>query len=196
MAGAEARRPGADRRPRGLWLQAVKWLTHVVLTNLAHANDTYAGDNNDIDSPLKTFAATLSVPTEVKSGEAIPVTGYAQVGISGLSKVQVWMHPAGKAWPADDPYFTKAPWTDAEVLGPPRRWGGGLADDAIPKDTLGFDAAGRPRTWPMRLGKVHWAALLPGLPAGEYMLRCRTVDEKGDRPADAAAVPQVGALRD
>jgi hypothetical protein len=31
----------------------------------------------------------------------------------------------------------------------------------------------------MRLGKVHWAILLPGLPAGEHILRCRTVDAKG-----------------
>ncbi len=165
--------------PEGYGFKNVKWLTHIVLTNLDHANDTYAGGNNDIDSPLKTFAATLSVPTEVKSGEAIPITGYAQVGIGGLSKVQVWMHPASEDWPADDPYFTKAPWTDAEVLGPPKRWGGGLADDAIPKDMIGFNADGTPRTWPMRLGKVHWAALLPGLPAGEYVLRSRTVDEKG-----------------
>ncbi len=165
--------------PEGYGFKNVKWLTQVVLTNLDHANDTYANGNNDIDSPLKTFAATLSVPTEVKSGAAIPITGYAQVGIGGLSKVQVWMHPAGDAGPADDPFFVKAPWTDAEVLGPPRRWGGGLADDAIPKDTIGFDSAGKPRTWPMRLAKVHWVALLPGMPAGEYVLRSRTVDEKG-----------------
>ena len=31
----------------------------------------------------------------------------------------------------------------------------------------------------MRLTKVHWAVLLPGLPAGEYTLRSRTIDEKG-----------------
>ena len=151
----------------------------MVLTNLYHANDTYADANNDIDSPLKTFAATLSVPAESRTGEAIPVTGYAQVGIGGLSKVQVWVQPAGKDWPADDPYFTKAPWFDAEVLGPPKDWGGGLLGGAIPKDTIGFDADGKPRAWPMRLGRVHWAALLAGLPAGEYVLRCRTVDGKG-----------------
>ena len=32
----------------------------------------------------------------------------------------------------------------------------------------------------MRLTKVHWAALLPGLTAGEYTLRSRTIDEKGN----------------
>ena len=35
------------------------------------------------------------------------------------------------------------------------------------------------RTWPMRLGKVHWTVLLPALSEGEYVLRCRTIDEKG-----------------
>jgi DMSO/TMAO reductase YedYZ molybdopterin-dependent catalytic subunit len=164
--------------PEGYGFKSVKWITHIVLTNLYHANDTYADGNNDIDSPLKTFAAALLVPNG-KAGEPIPVTGYAQVGISGLSKVQVWIH-SRKDWPADDPYFAKAPWTDAQLLAPPKVWGGNLPEGKIPPGTMGFDAAsGQPRSWPMRLCKIHWAALLPGLPAGEYMLRCRTIDEKG-----------------
>jgi DMSO/TMAO reductase YedYZ molybdopterin-dependent catalytic subunit len=166
--------------PEGYGFKSIKWLSHVVLSNLAHANDTYAGGNNDIDSPLKTFAATLSVPAEVEARAPIALTGYAQVGISGLSKVQVWIHPSGKPWPAADPYFARAPWKDAEVLPAPQRWGGKLPGGAVPKDTLGFDPkTGRPSTWPMRLCKVHWAALLPGLPAGEYTLRCRSVDGQG-----------------
>jgi DMSO/TMAO reductase YedYZ molybdopterin-dependent catalytic subunit len=177
----EPKRGGPVRMviPEGYGFKNVKWLTTVLLTNHAHSNDTYADGNNDIDSPLKTFAATLSAPAEAKAGEAIAVSGYAQVGIGGLSKVQVWVHPAGKAWADDDPYFTKAPWTDADVLGPPKDWGGGLPDGAIPKDTVGFDADGKPKTWPMRLGRIHWAALVPGLAAGDHVLRCRAVDEKG-----------------
>jgi DMSO/TMAO reductase YedYZ molybdopterin-dependent catalytic subunit len=177
----DAKRGGPVRVvvPEGYGFKSIKWLTHVVLTNLAYANDTYIDGNNDIDSPLKTFAATLSVPGEVRRGEPVPVTGYAQVGISGLSKVQVWAHPKAKEWPADDPYFAKAPWADAEILAPPKRWSN-LPGEAIPKGTLGFDPdTGRPRAWPMRLCKAHWAALLPGLPAGEYVLRCRTVDAGG-----------------
>jgi len=165
--------------PEAYGFKSIKWLSHVVLTNLPHANDTYASGNNDVDSPLKSFAATLSVPTEISAGQPIPVTGYAQVGISGLSKVQVWITPSDQQWPADDKNFVNAPWTDAEILGPPPHWGGKLPGDAIPAGTLGFDATGRPQTWPMRLGKVHWAALLPGLAAGQYTLRSRTVDEKG-----------------
>lgn len=165
--------------PEAYGFKSIKWLTHVVLSNLAHANDTYGDANNDIDSPLKTFAATLSVPKAIKAGQAIPVTGYAQVGVSGLSKVQVWMHPESQELPSNDRYFTAAPWTDAQILGPPKTWGGGLPDGAIPPDTQGFDVHGRPQRWPMRLSKVHWAALLPGLPAGKYALRSRTIDEKG-----------------
>jgi hypothetical protein len=98
-----------------------------------------------------------------KAGEPTPVTGYAQVGVSGLSKVQVWVSAAGKAWPADDPYFTNAPWADAVILDPPKDWP---------------DDAGKPAAWPMKLTKAYWAALVPGLPEGEYVLRCRTIDGK------------------
>ena len=95
--------------PEAYGFKCVKWLSHVVLTNLAGANDTYANENNDIDSPLKSFAAMISVPSTVKAGQPIPVTGYAQVGIGGLSKVQVWMQSDAEELPAGDPYFATAP---------------------------------------------------------------------------------------
>lgn len=165
--------------PEGYGFKSVKWLTHVVLSNTPYANDTYANGNNDVDSPLKSFAATLSVPNNSKANQPIPITGYAQAGISGLSKVQVWVSPTGKGWPADDPYFTTAPWIDAQILPPPAKWGGKFENDAIPRDTMGFDQSGKPKNWPMRLCKAYWAALLPGMTAGEYTLRCRTIDAKG-----------------
>jgi DMSO/TMAO reductase YedYZ molybdopterin-dependent catalytic subunit len=163
--------------PEHYGFKSVKWLTHVVLSNIAHANDTYANGNNDLDSPLKSFAATLLVPKDVKTGQRIPITGYAQVGISGLSKVQVWVHKKGEEWREDDPYFQTAPWIDATVLGPPKTWDA-LPEGKVPANTLGFDD-GKPKHWPMRLAKVHWAHLLDGMPPGEYTLRSRTVDEKG-----------------
>jgi hypothetical protein len=51
----------------------------------------------------------------------------------------------------------------------------------------------------MRLTKIHWAALLPGVPEGDYTLRCRTVDEKGHsqpmprpfRKSGHAAIEQI-----
>ncbi len=164
--------------PEAYGFKSIKWLTRVVLTNLAHANDTYAEQNNDVDSPLKTFAASLSVPRDVEAGKPIPVSGYAQVGISGLARVQVSMESNASPRPEKDPYFAKALWVDAELLGVPRSWEA-AGEGRIPSGTHGFDASGVPRAWPMRLTKAHWAAVLPGLPQGEYTFRCRTIDEKG-----------------
>lgn len=165
--------------PETYGFKSVKWLTHVVLTNLFHANDTYADGNNDLDSPLKTYARVISLPKEPKAEEAIPVTGLAQVGISGLSRVQVWLAPVAEPWPADDPYFTKAPWKDAEILPAPARWGGELPEGKLPP-TLEIDpATGRPVRWPLPLTKAHWVVRLPGPAAGKYVLRSRTIDANG-----------------
>ncbi|OYW24377.1 MAG: hypothetical protein B7Z55_02365, partial [Planctomycetales bacterium 12-60-4] len=163
--------------PEAYGFKSIKWLSHVVLTNLAHANDTYADGNNDLDSPLKTFAATLAIPKGIRAGATIPVSGYAQVGVSGLAKVQVSIEPAATERQGD-PYFTSAPWIDADLLSPPLQWGD-LEAGRMPDNTIGFDSDGKPRTWPMRLTNAHWAAVLPGLPAGEYTLRCRTIDANG-----------------
>ncbi|MFO0803021.1 MAG: molybdopterin-dependent oxidoreductase [Gemmataceae bacterium] len=165
--------------PEHYGFKSIKWFNRLTLTNGASANDTYISGNNDVDSPLKTFAATLFVPDKPKQNEPIPITGYAQCGIAGLSKVQVWVKPKDKPWPADDPYFTTAPWADAHILPPPKDWGGDFPEGWSLKGVMGFDDAGKPKQWPMRLAKAHWAALVPGLPAGEYVLRSRTIDAKG-----------------
>jgi DMSO/TMAO reductase YedYZ molybdopterin-dependent catalytic subunit len=185
--------------PEAYGFKSIKWLSHLYLSNLHGANDTYAEKNNDVDSPLKSFAATFDFPTVVKPGQPIPVTGYAQAGIASVSKVQVFIQNNAEDFPSGDKYFTKAPWQDAAILPPPAEWGGGLPDGKIPDGTLSFDAAGKPKTWPMRLAKVHWATLLPGMPEGKYTLRCRTIDEKGSaqpmprpfRKSGHAAIEQV-----
>ena len=164
--------------PEAYGFKSVKWLTHVVLTNLAYANDTYAEQNNDVDSSLKTFSATLSIPTTVRAGEPIPVSGYAQVGISGLRKVQVLVESKGSDRPVDDPTFTRSAWKDAELLPSPTRWNT-LVDEKIPTNTHGFDENGVPKSWPLRLTNSHWATVLAALPEGEYTFRSRTIDEKG-----------------
>lgn len=185
--------------PEAYGFKSVKWLTHIVLTSLFYANDTYAEQGNDIDSPMKTFAATIAAPREVEAGAKIPITGYAQVGVSGLSKVQAWIQPEGQSLPGGDRYFTQAPWQDMEILPPPRDWGGELPEGQVPQPTLGFDSAGQPESWPMKLGLVHWAGVLPALPAGKYTLRCRAIDEHGKaqpmprpfRKSGHAAIEQI-----
>jgi hypothetical protein len=164
--------------PEAYGFKSIKWLSHVLLSNLAHANDTYAEKNNDVDSPLKTFCATLSIPQKIEAGQPIPITGWAQSGISGLDKVQVWIHNSEDQLPSDDKYFAQAPWRDAEILPPAERWTG-VPDGRIPSATFGFDeASGKPTTWPLRLTRAHWAILHPGLPPGKHTLRCRTIDQQ------------------
>lgn len=166
--------------PECYGFKSIKWLSHVVLSNISHANDTYASGNNDLDTFLKTFAATISVPAKLRPGEPFAVTGWAQAGISGLSKVQAWIHDESNELPADDKYYQTAPWQDAEILSPPESFGGRFPDGVIPQPTMNFDPkTGRPTSWPIRLSRAHWAILFPGLPKGEYTFRCRTIDENG-----------------
>lgn len=163
--------------PEAYGFKSIKWLTHISLSNIPHANDTYAEQNNDVDSPLKTFCATLSIPSQVKPDQPIPITGWAQAGISGLQKVQVSIQSKKDPLPKDNGRFSTASWRDAEILPAPDGWTN-LPAERIANDTIGFGESGKPKSWPMRLTKANWAILHPGLPAGEYTLRCRTIDEQ------------------
>ena len=64
--------------------------------NVRRVSWTFAEKNNDIDSSLKTFFGALIVPRFAGAGQAIPVSGYAQVSVSGLSKVQITIESAAR----------------------------------------------------------------------------------------------------
>ena len=179
--------------PNAYGNKSVKWLQRIVLTNEHQANDTYANWNNDTESPLKTCALFGHVPKQAKAGQPVPITGVAQVGISGLEKVQYCVHPAEAELPKGDPHFTKADWKDAEILPPPENWGGGLPDGKLPPVPRQFDAAtGKPREWPLHNTIAHWAVLVPGLRAGRYHLRCRTIDANGAAQPMPRPFPKSG----
>ncbi|MFC2077036.1 molybdopterin-dependent oxidoreductase, partial [candidate division KSB1 bacterium] len=160
--------------------KSVKWVQRIFLTNNFLANDTYALWNNDTASSLKTNARFIHVPESVKAVEGSAITGVAQVGMSGLSKVQYWLCPKDQTLSADDPYFNDAPWRDADILPQPDNWGGGLPDGELPSIPSQFDSkSGKALRWPLRNAIVHWAALLAVDEPGEYDLRCRTIDANG-----------------
>ncbi|MBL7188657.1 MAG: molybdopterin-dependent oxidoreductase [Phycisphaerae bacterium] len=160
--------------------RSVKWLQRIMLTNSFKANDTYAEWNNDTVSHLKTCARFIHTPEKIKAGEPAAITGVAQVGMSGLSKVQYWLSPQGKTLAKDDPYFSKGQWKDADILPPPDHWGGGLEDGKLPPVPSQIDAAsGKPHEWPMRNAFAHWATLITAPRPGKYDLRCRTIDSNG-----------------
>lgn len=164
--------------PDDYGFKSIKWLQRVFLTNRFNANDTYERGNNDVDSRMKTFARFIHYPETAKAGEPLPLTGLAQVGMSGLAKVQYLLQPRGTEWPADDPYFTKAEWQDAELLPAPKDWGSGLGSQ-LPPIPSQLDKQSRPLRWPLPYTQTHWAALAPAVPAAKYFLRCRTIDAKG-----------------
>lgn len=168
--------------PEAYGFKSVKWLERVTLSNLPHANDTYANGNNDIDSYMKTFAKSLMRPKKIEAGKVFPATGFAQVGVSGLAKVQTLVLPKENAysWPADDPYYTKADWQDADILPPPDEWPDKLPANLNKSNIHGFDpTTGKPKRWPLKFTWAHWATLLPALPKGDHTLLCRSIDENG-----------------
>ncbi len=177
--------------PEAYGFKSVKWLQRIVLSNQFGATDTYHEGNNDLDSPMKTYARFLETPPVARAGAPVPVTGIAQVGVSGLAKVQCWAHPRDESLPADDPLFVRAPWRDAEILPPPSDWGAALPDGVWPHVPLQFEGS-VPRTWPLRYTVVHWAAQLPPLAPGDYDLRCRTIDQNGNAQPMPRPFPKGG----
>ena len=172
--------------------KSIKWLKRVILTNDSKANDSDADLNNDPENPLKTRARFINVPKEIPSGKPAALTGMAQVGVSGLKKVQFCVHSQNQPWPADDPYRTKADWKDAAMLPPPADWGGGLPGGKLPSTAQTDPATGKPFQWPLRYAIAHWAALVAGLAPGTYELCCRTIDENGTAQPMPRTLPRTG----
>jgi hypothetical protein len=52
--------------PEAYGNKSVKWLHRVVLTNSYQANDTYALWNNEVESPMKTYARFIDSPAKAK----------------------------------------------------------------------------------------------------------------------------------
>ena len=63
--------------------KSIKWLQRIVLTNDYKANDTYALQNNDPESYLKTAAYLGKGSLSFKAGEPIVVEGTAMAGLVG-----------------------------------------------------------------------------------------------------------------
>jgi DMSO/TMAO reductase YedYZ molybdopterin-dependent catalytic subunit len=163
--------------------KSVKWLQRIVLTNDYKANDTYALQNNDPDSYLKT-AAYLDESAQVfKKGEPVVVAGTAMAGWSGLKQVEYWLRPdtgTHGQLADDDPAWRTAVWHPGELTGPPRNWAGQLPEDVKPNDIWGFNpGTGQPKNWPLRFSVAYWTATLKGLAPGAYEFRVRTRDLNG-----------------
>ena len=159
--------------------RSIKWLQRILITNQYQANDTYAEGNNDVESPIKTCARFINVPDKVRAGQKFALTGLAQVGISGLHKVQYWINSVDKSLPEQDVYLTRGEWHDAIILPPPLKWGSDFPEGKLPAARQIDAISGQPFTWPIPNTIVHWASLAKVDFPGEYDLRCRTIDANG-----------------
>jgi DMSO/TMAO reductase YedYZ molybdopterin-dependent catalytic subunit len=163
--------------------KSIKWLQRVVVTNDYQANDTYALQNNDPESYLKTAAYLGKGILFFQAGKPIEVEGTAVSGWSGLTRVEYWLRPGTGAeglLPEDDPAWKTARWQPCTLSAPPDDWETVLPAGTSPRRIWGFDSqTARPKTWPLPFSSVTWTARIEGLPQGSYELRARTVDPNG-----------------
>ena len=176
--------------------KSIKWLQQIVLTNDYRANDTYALQNNDPESYLKTAAYLDKLPEKYAAGDPVSVGGLAIAGLSGLRQVEYWLRPVNDQSAAineDDPAWEKGPWQTAEIADPPEDWKTVLPQGVEPKSILGFDSkTGKPTHWPLKYSMVTWSATIKRLAPGKYELRARAVDLNGYPQPEPRPIQKAG----
>jgi len=159
--------------------KSIKWLQRIVLTNDYKANDTYAEQNNDPESHLKTAAYSNDLPAKIPAGQPVLISGLVISGLSGLKRVEYSLHRENSnpgAPSADD----AEQWIECHLEDPLADWTSVLPAGVSPRQVLGFDIkTGQPTTWPLRYSMVSWYATLNELAPGKYSVRARAVDLNG-----------------
>jgi DMSO/TMAO reductase YedYZ molybdopterin-dependent catalytic subunit len=159
--------------------KSIKWIRRIVLTNDYKANDTYAEQNNDPESHLKTAAYLDDLPAKFQAGQPILISGLVISGLSGLTRVEYslrWENlNSGTPIPNE-----MEQWIEGRLEDPPADWSSVLPASVSSRQVLGFDSkTAQPATWPMRYTMVSWFATLKGLARGKYSVRARAVDLNG-----------------
>ena len=159
--------------------KSIKWLQQIVVTNDYRANDTYAEQNNDPESHLKTAAYLDDLPSKIPAGQPVQIGGLVISGLSGLSRVEYCLTRNNSKFGAaakDD----GEKWIESRLEDPPADWSSVLPAGVSPRQILGFDpTTGRPASWPLRYSMVSWSASLKDLARGKYSVRARAVDLNG-----------------
>jgi DMSO/TMAO reductase YedYZ molybdopterin-dependent catalytic subunit len=163
--------------------KSIKWLQKLVLTNDYKPNDTYALQNNDPESWLKSAAYLDELPTQFQAGRSVVVRGTVISGRSGVARVECWLarlKPSQSVREPGDLEMSRVPWQPASIDPAPSDWSTILPVGVRREELLGFDrASGRPLEWPLRYGMASWSMTLDGLEPGKYEIRARAVDANG-----------------
>ena len=159
--------------------KSIKWLQHVVVTNDYKANDTYAEQNNDPESHLKTAAYLDELPAKIPASQPVRISGLVICGLSGLKHVEYSLR-SQSAKPGAPAAEDAEEWFECRLDAPPADWSSVLPAGVSSREVLGFDPkTGQPSTWPLRYSMVSWFATLNGLAPGKYAVGARAVDLNG-----------------
>ncbi len=176
--------------------KSIKWLQRISLTNNYQCNDTYALQNNDPDAPLKTAAYIDKAANQFPAGQSVIMTGQVISGLSGLERVEYWLHRVESGVPPvmqDDSTYQAAQWLACSLEKPPADWSDILPDGVAPNEVAGFDkTTGKPLSWPLRYSMISWSATLRNLKPGAYEFRARAVDLNGFAQPEPRPIPKAG----
>ena len=172
--------------------KSIKWLQQIVVTNDYKTNDTYAEQNNDPESHLKTAAYLDDLPKRHRAGQPVHISGLVISGLSGLKWVEYALSREDLN-PGDPAGSDVERWTACQLEEPPRDWRRILPAGVSPRGVLGFDPkSGKPASWPLRYSMVSWSATLKNLSPGKYAVRARAVDLNGFEQPEPRANPRSG----
>ena len=165
--------------PWAYGFKSIKWLQHIVVTNDYKANDTYAEQNNDPESHLKTAAYLDDLPAKIPAGQPVLISGLVISGLSGLKRVEYSLSGENAKLGAPDVDAAEQ-WVECRLEDPPADWNNAFPMGVLPRQVLGFDPrTGQPVTWPLRYSMISWSGSLKGLAPGKYAVRARAVDLNG-----------------
>jgi hypothetical protein len=172
--------------------KSIKWLQHIVVTNDYKANDTYAEQNNDPESHLKTAAYLDELPAKIPAGQPVLISGLVISGLSGLKHVEYSLRRQDSK-PGEPAEEEAEQWIECRLEEPPADWSSVLPAGVSSRHVLGFNPdSGKPVTWPLRYSMVSWSATLKGLAPGKYAVRARAVDANGFAQPDPRPNQKAG----
>jgi DMSO/TMAO reductase YedYZ molybdopterin-dependent catalytic subunit len=183
--------------PWAYGFKSIKWLQRISLTNDYQANDTYATQNNDPDSPMKTAAYFDPLPKQVPAG-VVYLSGQVVSGFSGLARVEYSLEriePGERRVRDSDggDSDSAAVWKPCDVQPEPDDWTSQLPAGVRPADVLGFDRqTNRATVWPFRYGSASWQVALERLEPGTYEARVRAVDLNGFAQPEPRPILKAG----
>ncbi len=178
--------------PWAYGFKSIKWLQRIALTNDYRANDTYAEQNNDPESFLKTAAYLDGLSAKIPAGQPVIITGLVMAGLSGVKRVEYCLQ-RDDSKPGEPKVEAPEQWNEAQLEEPPADWSSVLPVGVASRQVLGFDSnTGKPATWPLRYSMISWTATLKGLAPGKYALRARAVDLNGFAQPEPRASQKAG----